>query len=268
MLCIRPYRKPSVEYGCGQCIPCRINRRRTWAARIVLESLACRESAFVTLTYGPEHLPPSGSLSKEHWREFTKGIGYRYFGVGEYGGRTFRPHYHLILFGIGAVQAEALALERWRYGFVSVRPFVAEHATYCAGYTVKKMTRAEDDRLPEGCIPEFACMSRRPGIGVPGVATWSKWYITPVGLSVVRRDLDVSSVVRINGSIYPLGRTLKRHMREAVGVPDDVPERTFARESRYRLESADPELRSRREARRVSQYERAKARARRHRGSL
>lgn len=234
MLCINPYRKASAEFGCGQCLSCRINRRRTWAARIVLESLACKESSFVTLTYDPEHLPASNSLSKAHWREFTKGIGLRYFGCGEYGPRTNRPHYHLVLFGIGAVQAEALAKERWPYGFVCVRPFCVEHASYVAAYTVKKLTRVGDERLSPGQIPEFALMSRRPGVGVPGVGTWIRWLRSPEGLEFVAQERDVPGSVRINRGFYPLGRTLRRHMRDGCGVPHDDPVRTYWREETYK----------------------------------
>jgi len=268
MLCIKPFRKPSVEFGCGQCLSCRINRRRTWAGRILLESLACKESAFVTLTYAPEHLPQNGSLSKAHWREFTKGIGLRYFGCGEYGRQGNRPHYHLVLFGIDAAAAEALALKRWRYGFVCVRPFVREHAEYVAGYVVKKLTRPDDVRLPEGCIPEFALMSRRPGVGVSGVQSWIRWYSQDVGRQVLSTDLDVAPSIRAGRSVYPLGRTLRRHMRDALGVPHDLPARTMRREAQFRAVQANPVAKAARERQRVNSYHLARVRAGRPRGVL
>lgn len=268
MLCINPYRKPSAEFGCGQCICCRVNRKRTWTARICLESLACRESSFVTLTYSDEHLPASGSLSKAHWREFTNGIGYRYFGCGEYGERLSRPHYHLVLFGIGAVEAEQLAGERWRYGFVCVRPFAFEHASYVASYTVKKLSRSSDPRLAPGQIPEFALMSRRPGVGVPGLSWMSNYLTTREGCKYLAEALDVPQSVRVNGSVYPLGRTLVRHLRDSCDIPADVPLRTVRRENLFRSQRLVPELRVAIERKRVSRYERLRALSRRPRGVL
>ena len=268
MLCIKPFRKPSAEFGCGQCLSCRINRRRTWAARIVLESMAYRESSFVTLTYNPDHLPEFNSLSKAHWREFTKGIGFRYFGCGEYGNKTNRPHYHLILFGIDAARAQELALQRWPYGFVSCLPFVLEHAAYVAGYTVKKLTSEDDPRLDDGQIPEFALMSRRPGIGVRGVDPFVRWFRTPPGQAVIAQDRDVPSSIRIAGSHYPIGRTLRRRMRDELSIPHDDPVRTMRRENLHRVRSSIPEIVASTESKRVSRYEFAKRRAGRPSGTL
>lgn len=234
----------------------------------MLESLACKESSFVTLTYDDDHLPLHGSLSKEHWREFTNGIGVRYFGCGEYGDRLKRPHYHLVLFGIGAPEAEQLCLRRWSYGFVCVRPFAFEHAGYVAAYTVKKLTREGDSRLAPGQIPEFALMSRRPGVGVPGLAWMSSWLTTREGCKYLYDALDVPKVVRMNGAHFPLGRTLVRHLREAVDMPSDVPLRTASREARFRAERSLPQLRAAIERRRVSRYERLRAVSLRARGVL
>lgn len=268
MLCIRPLRRPRQEFGCGQCLPCRINRKRTWAARIQVEALAHQQAAFVTLTYAEEHVPPGNTLSRDHWREFTKGIGYRYFGCGEYGEKGGRPHYHVILFGIDALSAERLCLARWSYGFVSVRPFVPEHAAYVAAYTVKKLNKSTDERLSPGQIPEFARMSRRPGIGVLGLRAWLNFYGSRVGRAAAARDLDVSQAVKINGALYPIGRLLRDRLRQAGAVPSDDPRRTAVRDSWFRAQRMSPGLTKQREAKRVAQYEHAKLKAARGKGVL
>lgn len=268
MLCINPYRKPTVEYGCGQCMSCRVNRRRTWAARIQLESLAFRESSFVTLTYSDEHLPPSASLSKAHWREFTKGIGYRYFGCGEYGDHTHRPHYHFVLFGLPWMEAESFVAARWRYGFVSVRPFCAAHALYVAAYTTKKLGKLDDPRLAPGQIPEFASMSRRPAIGTEGVASFGDWLVTRDGSRYLASTRDAPAAVRLNGSLYPIGRTLRGKLREAASLPSDDPVRTMARESAFKASRADPALVARIEKKRHGHYETLRAKNLRRRGTL
>jgi hypothetical protein len=268
VLCINPFRRPKFEHGCGQCVPCRLNRRRTWTARIVLESLAYRESSFVTLTYEDSQLPPDNSLSKAHWREFTKGIGYRYFGCGEYGSHTGRPHYHLVLFGLPVLEAESFCLGRWPYGFVSVRPFSQEHAAYVAAYTVKKLTRADDPRLAPGQIPEFAQMSRRPAVGQRGLFGFSSWLQTRQGVMELARRLDVPSSVRLNGRVFPLGRTMVGHLRAACDIPSDLPARTLEREARFQAERSCPEFVTQLEKRRVARYSVLKARSLRRHGSL
>lgn len=265
MLCIRPFRSPRAEFGCGQCLPCRINRKRTWAARIILESLAYSESSFVTLTYDADNVPPFHSLSKDHWREFTKGIGYRYFGCGEYGSLSSRPHYHFVLFGLPAVRAEDFAASRWPYGFVCARPFAREHAAYTASYVTKKWIASSpmDKR-----IPEFAHMSRRPGIGVPGLAPWLRWLSTCEGSRVIAQDLDVPKTVRINGSIYPLGRLLVDRLRSELDVVRDNPARTFRRELKHRVLRCNPEWVKFHERKRVARYEVLRDRALRKHGTL
>lgn len=268
MLCIRPLKRPRFEHGCGQCVPCRINRRRVWTARIVLESLAYPFSSFVTLTYNDESLPVNNSLSKEHWREFTKGIGFRYFGCGEYGSLGGRPHYHFVLFGLNPIVAEDFCLGRWRYGFVSVRPFVLEHASYVASYTVKKLTKADDDRLEEGQIPEFAQMSRRPAVGKKGLFGFVPWFYTEEGAKELSRRRDVPSQVRLNGRVFPMGRTLVRHLRDEMDIPQDDPVRTMRREAKFKAERSLPEFVTHLESRRVSRYERLKALSKKRHGSL
>lgn len=230
--------------------------------------MAYRESSFVTLTYQDEHLPPNNSLSKAHWREFTKGIGYRYFGCGEYGSRIGRPHYHLVLFGLPVLEAESFVAGRWPYGFVSVRPFCLEHASYVSSYVVKKMTRPGDERLLPGQIPEFALMSRRPAVGSRGLFGFASWLQSRDGVMELARRRDVPGQVRLNGRVYPLGRTLVRHLRDSCDIPSDDPVRTAARESRFKAERSSPDFVASLERKRVTRYEVLRARSLRGKGSL
>lgn len=75
-----------------------------------LEALDYANVWFVTLTYDDEHLPlsPSGlpTLRYSDVQKFLKrlrtnsGQKFRYFAASEYGDRTQRPHYHLIIYGL------------------------------------------------------------------------------------------------------------------------------------------------------------------------
>jgi hypothetical protein len=226
----------------------------------MLESLGHPVSSFVTLTYSEEAAPAGGSLSPDHWREFSKGIGYRYFGVGEYGERTARPHYHVVLFGADPLTAERLATERWPYGFVHVGDaFSLSVARYVAAYTVKKMTRADDDRL-EGRVPEFARMSRRPAIGKPGLSFLLRWLATPVGVEWMATHRDVPNVIKVGKGIYPVGRTLIAWMRELCDIPADDPLRRESREADFRLVNMDEVAKAMRERKRYANYDVLKAR--------
>lgn len=273
MLCVNPFRpRPGVEHGCGQCKVCRLNRRREWTARIVLESITYPASSFVTLSYAPEHLPPDGSLSDVHWRSFTKGIGYRYFGVGEYGTSSERPHYHVVLFGLDPGQASAVVTPRWPYGFIHIGNSVTTAvARYVASYTVKKLTSAHSEWQAEklaGRRPEFARMSRRPAIGRPGLEFVIRWLVTPDGRRWMSEHRDVPNVVQVDRRAYPLGRTLVNKLRELADIPSDDPLRREARENRLRLINLDPVLKKERERLRYARYDVLKARMKHERHVL
>lgn len=259
MLCIKPFRRPGLEHGCGQCLPCRVNRRRMWTGRIILESLCHPASAFVTLTYSPQFEPAGGNLDDSHWRQFTKEIGVRYFGVGEYGEHSLRPHYHVIVFGVEAAEAERLASDRWPYGFVSSLPFSPETASYVAGYTLKKLKSKVSDL---GLLPEFARMSRRPAIGAPALALVSSWLHSAQGAKYLADVRDVPRVIRCGGKLYPLGTTLVRKLRASVDVDAQdevlVRGREFKRKCVIAAEQLYPDLVKKKEVRRVVAYERLK----------
>ena len=228
MICRRPYfvhgRTP---VGCGQCIPCRVNRRRVWTVRQVLESFLHEANCFVTLTYSPENLPADGSVSPAHLRNYLKrlrkelsklDIRVRFFGVGEYGDQTNRPHYHLSLFGCGLEMATVID-NTWPYGFTQTGEFNYSTAQYVCGYTVKKLTNKADQRL-DGRHPEFARMSNRPGIGADAMGVIADAVLTDAGLDEFAKTGDVPAAIRMQGKKVPLGRYLRSKLRDDVGVSE------------------------------------------------
>lgn len=244
-------------------MPCRINRRREWTTRIKLESLLQLDNSFVTLTYDEEHKPADGSLSRADYRAFTKTLGFRYFGCGEYGSKTFRPHYHFVIFGMSPGYAEWIN-DRWGKGLTTTQPFVWEHAGYIAGYVTKKMTSCHDPRL-QGRYPEFATMSRRPAIGTGAVNA-----IAARSLKNVQEILDakdVSKNIRMDGKVSPIGQTLHRKLRANLSIPDSWKASRGAIAVDWALRSADyPELLDDLEARRVTQAFRAESLAKTPKG--
>lgn len=240
-LCAFPiYGSHGAHFGCGQCMNCRINKRRQWSARLMLESLYHPRSWFVTLTYAPDQvrLSPSGlpTLVPRDLQLFLKRVRkdteVRFFAVGEYGTRTERPHYHAILYGLSEEWLEFnasgyLTFRRptwWPHGWVSIAEFNSARASYIAHYTTKKLTRPDPDRLGDR-YPEFMRSSRRPGIGAKAVEALAELYRSNAGALVLSIRGDVVSEVRLQGSVWPLDAFMKEKLRRELEIPLDSSER-------------------------------------------
>lgn len=188
-----------VKVPCGSCVGCKLERTRVWGIRCLHENRMHKESCFVTLTYSNEFLPANGSLDPRCLQLFHKrlhnrlldsrGVGIRYFGCGEYGDLNQRPHYHSLLFGYRphdlvlysenrrgeAIYSSRFLDEVWSFGNVRVGAVSFESAAYVARYSIKKATKQQredghyvvydSDGVVHERVPEFAVMSRRPGIG-------------------------------------------------------------------------------------------------------
>ena len=97
-----------IPVPCGRCPVCSARRVSGWSFRLMKEGERSSSSYFITLTYDTNHVPisPKGymSLSKTDIQKFFKRLRktneekIKYYVVGEYGSKTMRPHYHIILF--------------------------------------------------------------------------------------------------------------------------------------------------------------------------
>lgn len=143
---------------------------------------------------GEEWLKPKyGTLVKKDCQDFMKrvrkhwpDIRIRFFLSGEYGESKYgtnRPHYHVILFGIGLDDIGDLVQfgrneigqnyyiskemeERWPFGHVLVADVSWQTCAYVARYVVKKLNGAMNvEYAKKNRIKEFCLMSRKPGIG-------------------------------------------------------------------------------------------------------
>ena len=145
-----------------------------------------------------EVLPsPRHPLNKEHVQLFMKrlrkkfGNGIRFYAVGEYGSEenTCRPHYHIILFGVDFADDRQFHFNKngfahwtsptlydylpaeesnslWKYGQCDIANVSWQSCAYVARYCTKKL-KGDAAKAYEyyNYTPEFALMSRRPGIG-------------------------------------------------------------------------------------------------------
>lgn len=185
---------------CGQCIGCRLDKSRDWADRMIIELEHSKTAVFATLTYSDDDIVRSQllpddtwtyTLYKPHCQKFMKdlrarkeflGRQIRFYLCGEYGSNTARPHYHAILFGISLEDFKDLIpisrnhlgqyiytsprfTEIWGHGITSLAEVSWETCAYVARYVTKKLTGKLANEYEFLAIqPEFALMSRKPGI--------------------------------------------------------------------------------------------------------
>jgi len=192
---------------CGQCIGCRLEYSRGWALRCVHEAQLHVDNSYLTLTYNDQNLPEDKSVHKRELQLFFKRFRdaisekIRYFACGEYGDRLGRPHYHAIIFGYMpndtvllehanqrrfqsrfhtgedfSIYKSAFIEKLWKRGFITVGNVSFESAAYVARYCTKKINGKMAPGHYKGKNPEFALMSRSPGIG----ADWIEKYMSDV----------------------------------------------------------------------------------------
>lgn len=200
---MRSHNKIGFPLPCGRCIGCRMEKARQWGLRCLHEKKMHEHSWFATLTYNDESLPPGGSVCLRDVQLFmkrlrkAKGNGIRFFLGAEYGEENRRPHYHALLFNVdfpdrlfftNNKRGEPLYTsgelhKLWGQGHCSIGEVTFDSAVYCAKYAMKKYRLPSDpteeqvrewekryvvyDEFGEVFerTPEFAVMSRRPGIG-------------------------------------------------------------------------------------------------------
>lgn len=187
----------SFKLPCGQCQGCRLDKAQDWATRCGHEAQMHASNCFVTLTFDDQNVPQDYSVRKRDFQLFMMKIrklrsGVRFFGCGEYGDEGLRPHYHALLFNFDfadkkfwskrddyRVYKSELLEDLWPFGLSEIGSVTPQSGGYVARYCLKKYTgdKADDhysrvspiDGVVHRVQPEFALMSRRPGVG-------SSWF--------------------------------------------------------------------------------------------
>lgn len=184
-----------LDLPCGKCIKCLQRKTMEWKLRMELEAIDHVSVWFLTLTYDDEHLPlsPSGlpTLKYDDVQKFLKrlrknsGQKFRYFAAGEYGDRTQRPHYHLIVYGLvlddlkpynikkGGYYVSEFIEKTWSRGNCLLAQGVGGTFAYCAGYVLKKQFGKKGDHYYLDRERPIARMSRNPGLGAHYVRYFS-----------------------------------------------------------------------------------------------
>lgn len=154
----------SFQFDCRKCLPCRLNQAREKAIRAFHESKMHPENSFLTLTYDDDHLE-SPRLIYAHIQTFMDSLRNRYptrkisyMVTGEYGDKTKRPHWHLLLFNYSGpnpkhkyttdhgerVYTSQELTDLWGKGNVEFGSLTMDSASYVARYAAKKLTHGKD----------------------------------------------------------------------------------------------------------------------------
>jgi len=171
--CITPFyvrdkiSQENIPVPCGKCPECKSRRVSGWSFRLQQEGKISSSAHFLTLTYDTSFVPisPDGEMQLcvrdvqlfiKRLRKRAKGkLPIKYYLVGEYGTKTLRPHYHLILFN-----AELSDIQpAWDMGDI----YYGEVNGASIGYTLKYMCK--ESKLDENDTrkKEFSLMSKRLG---------------------------------------------------------------------------------------------------------
>lgn len=166
-----------------------------------------------------QHLTYRPKRAYQGARDYAPRI--RYFAVGEYGSRTHRPHYHIIIFGWrpsdgflhkivnGNPVFRSGQIEKyWKFGYSSFSDVNTQVAKYCARYVTKKFCN-KSWPFSDCVVPEFTLQSVKDGgIG----STWFDKYgcdACKVGLCSVRNKDYIS---RCTIPRYYWSRLRKNHL--------------------------------------------------------
>lgn len=156
------------------------------------------KACFLTLTVDDEHMYwSSGSgeqtLNYDEVQKFFKrlrkntGLQFRYICCGEYGEHTYRPHYHVLLYGLDfkedrffwkfGKRGDPYYISRfldkqWKQGQCCIGDVNFLTCAYVGRYVTKKL-KGEQGRIEyEHKVAPFIHASNKPGIG----ATWFEKY--------------------------------------------------------------------------------------------
>ncbi|QXP07946.1 MAG: replication initiator protein [Arizlama microvirus] len=164
---------------CGRCPACKARRVSAWSFRLQQEEKNSDNSHFITLTYDTKNLKFSKTgkptLDRRDFQNFIKSLrrkqppgfkSVKYYAAGEYGSKTFRPHYHVILFNVELTTIQFA----WPHGQIHYGKVTPASIGYSLKYISKRKFNKGDDRKPE-------CQYVSKGMGAAYLtANMKKWH--------------------------------------------------------------------------------------------
>lgn len=196
---------------CGKCLPCQKKRRSDWSFRLEQEYNGSDSALFITLTYNDVNIPKVngiGTLNKRDVQNYIKRLRnshvkyvseqlnikksevknvskpIRYYLVGEYGSKTRRPHYHILLFNYEIANLRPITTQ-WKntqtgysMGHVDIGTVTGASINYVTKYMFKPFGK-NDWR-----VKPFSLMSKKPMIGEYYLKKYGTHHIQSEDLTV------------------------------------------------------------------------------------
>lgn len=182
-MCFNPMHLEKNDYSptpCGRCYECKKRIVHAWGFRLMQEEKKSISANFITLTYATTNVPITKGGRLTLWKRDvqlffkrlrkahppgTKQPSIKYFAVGEYGGRTARPHYHVILFNARIEKIQ----NAWQLGNVHYGTVDYASVYYTLKYVMKNPRKRKDSRQRE-----FRLMSK--GLGKSYVDKFGNYH--------------------------------------------------------------------------------------------
>ncbi len=233
------------RWPCGKCLNCKINKKRQWQARFILETIAYGTPSWITLTYRPEDEPLS--ITKEHLDKWIAKVRYyneqihsnpiRYYCRAEYRPETGAPHYHVLLWNHRAtIVPDRKNPARWYDPIIEIAwSDYGGTSTEDASFGRKNSLLNRMDYItnyisefgpkliyPEGMMEEKSFMSRMPALGTdaPTIELFAKSFLSSQGSRLIESYSGIPKVFNYQGKLWPIPKILKdklsRHL-EASG---------------------------------------------------
>lgn len=176
---------------CRKCSECRMSRSIEWAVRCYFEAKSHFDNCFITLTFDDVSNPEI--LDKKYLQDFFKRfrkaispVKIKYFACGEYGPKTLRPHFHIVVFGYNFSDRKYHSMSEkgypiyvsdelsklWKFGYHTIEDVSFNTAVYTALYSAKSYKKLP---YPLCDFPEFNLMSQ--GIGIEEIAKKIEVYL-------------------------------------------------------------------------------------------
>lgn len=179
-MCLTPVRlKSGDDVPCGKCAHCIQTKRTHWAVRVYNECITCELGFFITLTYSNEFLTWVDDVPvlqyddvKKFFKKVRKeGYNFRYFLVGEYGEKSGRPHYHLILVTDNVKFDVYKFCEKWNLGFSHIGLISMASIMYVLKDMLKEVDMFKD--VPRAFKPHILVSN---GFGAKYIEKLKYWH--------------------------------------------------------------------------------------------
>lgn len=179
--------KNGASVPCGRCPKCVARRVSGWSFRLMQEEKVSTSAEFLTLTYATDHVPCIWNdervllnLYPDDLTLFFKRLrkahpkgnrSIKYYAVGEYGGRTARPHYHILLFNA----IRELIQPAWNMGEIFYGKVEGASIGYCLKYMSKDKKKQKHWLAHR--TGEFSRMSKGLGVSYLENEIMCNWHI-------------------------------------------------------------------------------------------